>query len=1717
MDATKQESSDLRSLQQSISLSDELHTLLSTCGAAHLRQTFPVNFTVNEFQHLTKKDLQDEYNVPDGRDLEDLLQAVGKSIEMNNYRNDDDEVEEKYETTVFPTAPIPKEDIIHSTIQPFDFASSIPASFRFQRQFSDHAIARRGSLASLPTQISNKFSTLRRDSSFSISESQSNAAETSNLVRMRNKLLGNSDPSLNSSFKDMNISRRNSITPSPRNIHRQSSLMVSSPTFTNRPLSPGILGQAVTSPMDSPRNLSPSNQPAHFSFGPSYVASKPRSLMAAIDGRRWSVASLPASSGYGTNTPSSVLSSSACSSQDRLHQLPSQPTADQLTYLSKQFCSSESINDEDPSGCRSPFRLRSRSLSPSRIPVSQNSEVVMMNNVYRERFPKAVAQMEEKLKQFIESSKQGIETSVSDAAWSFVQHQVMEMARCCLNMSQENKLTAGYFYKMSENLETLLTEAQKKSGGCGSSVTKLVKRLLMIVSRPARLLECLEFNPEEFYHFLESAENVAKENMHFIGTDIPQYIVQRLGLTKTADKVQSSGSDSEGNDGKEKQQPLVCEEDFATIKLISNGAYGAVYLVRHKETRQRFALKKINKHNLVLRNQVEQVYAERDILTFVENPFVVTMYCSFQTKHYLCMVMEYVEGGDVASLIKNICVLPDEVAQMYFAETVLALEYLHNFGVVHRDLKPDNLLITSMGHIKLTDFGLSKVGLMSRTTNMYESHIETQQVFVDRQVHGTPEYIAPEVVLRQGYGPPVDWWSAGICLYEFLVGCVPFFGQTPDDLFMQAINDEIEWPSGDEALSEQAVDLISCLLNRDPLVRLGSRGAYEVKSHSYFESMDWNNLLRQKAQFIPQLDDDEDTSYFDTRSDRYGHESSMLEVSECDELDDSMIELANFSSSTKRYSQTLRTPRKGKRESSPKAKRSLHPRMPPSFESPGHDAAVHSDQRAEETPQIVGSTPEMSSRTAKHSESDSSLCSRHSSESYQESYLPSHSNEFDNGSHRNESLSIDNSIGFDNAMFEFKRQSSDSSVASGSGNSSPLLRSSHYATDDKTWLTSTPNASLPLGMKKVYNNKTGCNLSDTTSPLVTNNKFCAMPDVSVSKSPEVGSLTSMKKSRSMSADSPLLHCSEFDSFMERSQNEKMKAPVSEIETSSSHHLHPLYTSSGNNSVSSDDRSVLDHSSLQLKLTASPLHPQQTAHRKHRYRRMSSCSSAGSLNHLSSTMLGSSTSRSSSSLPVEKIMDPSVVTPVCRGRKQFSPNNSTSSESNIADSPRLLMPVVSRSNSHRSNKEPSLEEVLQRRLTHTSGHSASRSRNLSGEVKRSRSFKRSMIKSSSASSLQLVIPAAAIDDSLPPSPLASPRSSYPVPTSVLSNPSSRDSSPGRSFSPIPGTPRPPMVIHRSARGLGFGFKMQGIPVFFGNTGNSFAVHHIVTSVDEKGPSYAVGLRVGDLITHINNEIVQGLVHTDVLQMMYKSNKITVQAVPLESTSIQVGKRKKDKSRFKLIRRKQKKPGHTRSGSFHKSLSTSINLPAASTSSPLHGYNKHKRKGSLVRRRPLGGDTRGQSPLLTSARNLLAKVKPSASLDDAVASSQVVTPLVDSDTSLSQATLCNLSGSLSNSSSKSTPQNLSGKSHNVLTKSSNVCATPSSVTPSRPISLQVSIYKVYFMYPLYVCCNCVFCLHSWCKARIIYPLWCPWLHLESYPNKSNNDVREKNLQSILRYFV
>ncbi|XP_077134825.1 microtubule-associated serine/threonine-protein kinase 3-like isoform X2 [Ranitomeya variabilis] len=344
--------------------------------------------------------------------------------------------------------------------------------------------------------------------------------------------------------------------------------------------------------------------------------------------------------------------------------------------------------------------------------------------------------------------------------------------------------------------------------------------------------------------------------------------------------------------------------DYETSKLISCGAFGSVHLVRHKDSQEIFAMKKMAKRNLDTPKKAERAFIERDILTFADCPFVVSMLCSFLTKSHLCMVMEYVGGGDCRTLLTTKGPLSVPLARMYFAEAVLGVEYLHSYGVVHRDLKPDNLLITSAGHIKITDFGVSKVGLMIPSTNTYKHSAEDiSREFLDFETCGTPCYKAPEVILQKAYGRPIDWWSMGIILYEFLSGCRPFRGVSRSELYKNMVTGDINWNRYTPPLDAQ--NLITQLLKRSPVKRLGTGGAFEIKDHPFLRDLDFDNLLSQKPLYIPQLASDVDTSLFINHSNIKKHLVSEDEKGPSE--DNKWFDYQNFTSSSEKLSKLYTT------------------------------------------------------------------------------------------------------------------------------------------------------------------------------------------------------------------------------------------------------------------------------------------------------------------------------------------------------------------------------------------------------------------------------------------------------------------------------------------------------------------------------------------------------------------------------------------------------------------------------------------------------------------------------------------------------------------------------------------------------------------------------------------------------------------------------------------
>ncbi|KAL5780460.1 hypothetical protein ACOSQ2_011197 [Xanthoceras sorbifolium] len=351
-------------------------------------------------------------------------------------------------------------------------------------------------------------------------------------------------------------------------------------------------------------------------------------------------------------------------------------------------------------------------------------------------------------------------------------------------------------------------------------------------------------------------------------------------------------------------------DDFEIIKPISRGAFGKVFLARKRTTGDLFAIKVLKKLDMIRKNDIERILAERNILITVRNPFVVRFFYSFTCRDNLYLVMEYLNGGDLYSLLRKIGCLEEDVARIYIAELVLALEYLHSLGIVHRDLKPDNILIAHDGHIKLTDFGLSKIGLINNTMDLSvpemnggissDSHNPDDQQTKDRNrssAVGTPDYLAPEILLGTKHGYTSDWWSVGIILFEFITGIPPFSAERPEMIFDNILNRKIPWPHVPNDMSFEAQDLINRILIHDSNQRLGANGAAEVKTHPFFKGVNWDSLAQQKAAFVPQPESIDDTSYFLSRFSQFSgglpddRNSSDFDIDSCQSSSNSGTEM----------------------------------------------------------------------------------------------------------------------------------------------------------------------------------------------------------------------------------------------------------------------------------------------------------------------------------------------------------------------------------------------------------------------------------------------------------------------------------------------------------------------------------------------------------------------------------------------------------------------------------------------------------------------------------------------------------------------------------------------------------------------------------------------------------------------------------------------------------
>lgn len=320
--------------------------------------------------------------------------------------------------------------------------------------------------------------------------------------------------------------------------------------------------------------------------------------------------------------------------------------------------------------------------------------------------------------------------------------------------------------------------------------------------------------------------------------------------------------------------------DFETLTIIGRGAFGEVRVCRKKDDKKIYAMKIMKKSEMLKKNQVQHIRAERDVLALADNPWVVKLHFSFQDDKNLYLVMEYLPGGDLMTILMKYDILTEEATRFYIAETALAIWSVHQLNYVHRDLKPDNILIDRDGHIRLSDFGLCKAfesapapyleqyqaeasknpGLQSPDHASAAHAKQHRSRKLAYSTVGTPDYIAPEVFAQTGYGQECDWWSLGVIMYECLVGYPPFYAEDPMSTCRKIVNWKKTLVFPEEAkLSPEARDLITRMVC-DAHKRLSFA---ELKAHPFFRGMNWDTIRQSRAPIVPTVTSEIDTQNFD--------------------------------------------------------------------------------------------------------------------------------------------------------------------------------------------------------------------------------------------------------------------------------------------------------------------------------------------------------------------------------------------------------------------------------------------------------------------------------------------------------------------------------------------------------------------------------------------------------------------------------------------------------------------------------------------------------------------------------------------------------------------------------------------------------------------------------------------------------------------------------------
>ncbi|RKP20702.1 kinase-like protein [Rozella allomycis CSF55] len=359
-----------------------------------------------------------------------------------------------------------------------------------------------------------------------------------------------------------------------------------------------------------------------------------------------------------------------------------------------------------------------------------------------------------------------------------------------------------------------------------------------------------QFHTQDEEYFSTDHESTLTSPVHVIFQDHVVGSDKRMVQNDDTIELQLNNEDFVS----QKHGKKVGREDFEIHKVIGKGAYGKVYLVRKispPDAGTFYAMKVLKKASLVYKCK-EQTQIEKNILVQLRHPFIVKLYYAFQTDSKVYLILDYVAGGELFTYLDNEKMLSEDIAAFFLAELALALDHLHSFGIIYRDLKPENIVLDRDGHVKLTDFGLSKVTIDGKSTTMC----------------GTVEYMAPEIIKSLPYGPAVDWWSFGILAHDMILGATPFGSNNKKKTMDRICNERLKLP---KFVSPDARDLLNKLLKKNPLERLGSlklndakSGFASIKNHRFFRKIDWKKLenLQLTSPITPKIDSTNDTSCF---------------------------------------------------------------------------------------------------------------------------------------------------------------------------------------------------------------------------------------------------------------------------------------------------------------------------------------------------------------------------------------------------------------------------------------------------------------------------------------------------------------------------------------------------------------------------------------------------------------------------------------------------------------------------------------------------------------------------------------------------------------------------------------------------------------------------------------------------------------------------------------